>query len=209
MLQRVWKRLFHHCFIVRWFLFSSFHQSVSGLFQSHFYWLNFEFVCIPYFELMFVVQKIRDNFWKMKQRKSCASDINSSSDECNGHVRSFKRTSKDEFRSRNGNRCRNSQIKSDKPKKACVHGPQMMYNRSQRCLSRNNTVQTSLRNAPIYSKFAFHRIVPLIVILLFIGCYVVNGQQTDSQFNAQNTGEWVISCYFTAVVSTAESNLNE
>lgn len=145
-------------------------------------------------------------FWKMKQRKSYASDINSSSVECSGHVRSFKRTSKDEFRSRNGNRFRNLQIKSDKPKKACVHGPQ---NRSQRCLSRNNTVQTSLRNAPIYSKFAFHRIVPLIVILLFTGCCVANGQQTDSQFNAQNTGEWVISCYFTAVVSTAESNLNE
>lgn len=141
----------------------------------------------------------------MKQRKSCASDINSSSEECNGHVRSFRRASEYEFRSRNGNRCRNLQIKSDKPKKACAHEPHMMYNRSQRCLSRNNTVQTSLRNAPIYSKFAFHRIVPLIVILLFTGCCVANGQQTDSQFDAQNTGEWVISGYFTAIVSPRNS----
>lgn len=127
----------------------------------------------------------------MEQRK-CASDINSSSDECNGHVRSIKRTNKDEFRSSNGNRCRNLKINTDKPKVACSFAhtmPQMQCNRSQRCLSHSNTVQTSFQYAPIYSKFAFHQIVLFIVILLFTGCCVTNGQHTESQFNAQNTGE--------------------
>lgn len=127
----------------------------------------------------------------MKQRKLCAGDIDSSSEACNGHVRiSIKRTIRNEFQSTNGNRCRNMQIKTDKPKnEAYAHEPQIKCHRSQRCRSHNHTVQTCFRKAPIYSIFAFHWIVLFIVILLFTGCCVTNGQQIDSQLNAQNTGE--------------------
>lgn len=135
----------------------------------------------------------------MRQRKLCASDINFSSYECNGHVNSFKTTKKHEFPSTNGNRCRNFKINIDNnAPKVCMHKAQMKTkNRSQqRCRRRRRRrsqtyrEQTSFRNAATFSEFAFHRIVLfIIVILLYVGCCVANGQQRDFYANAQKTGE--------------------
>lgn len=113
------------------------------------------------------------------------------------------------------------QIKSDKPKNfvACVAYDAQMNNRynnnrshqqqqwwCQRFIHDVNSkiVQNccSLRIRPNYnssSKFAFHDsillrpIVIVFVLLLFSVQYcVANGQHIESQWNAKNTGEWVI-----------------
>lgn len=141
-----------------------------------------------------MVQNTKKNYEQitrnMRQKNLCASDKIFRFNDCNGHVKSNKRISDDEFRCTNGNRCRNLQINIDNAPEVYVHETQMKCNRSQCCLSQNNQVQTSFRNVTIYSKFAFHRIIHfIIIILLFAGCCVVNGQQRDSYVNVQNTGE--------------------
>lgn len=131
----------------------------------------------------------------MRQRKLCASDRNFSSYECNGHVNSYKTTNKNEFPSTNGNRCRNFKINIDKnAPKVYMHEEKMKTKKrsQQQCRRRSKKyrIQTSFQNAATFSEFAFHRIVLfIIVILLFVGCRVANGQQRDLYANAQNTGE--------------------
>lgn len=125
----------------------------------------------------------------MKQKIMCI--YSSTCNECNGHTDSFKRISTDKFLCANGSRLPNHEIKIDKTKEECVQiQPNMKYNRSQRCLEHNIIVQSSLNNAPIYSKFAFHRIIHFIgILLLFVVCSTVNGQQQESRQRTQNTGE--------------------
>lgn len=126
----------------------------------------------------------------MKQRKFIACNTSSCSDECNGHVKYFKEKNSDMFfvRSTNGNhRIQKCEIKIDKTKGKCTWTqPEMKYNRSQqRCLEQKNSiVQKSMNNAlPIYSKFAFHRIIHFIVVIviLFAVCSPVSGQQQQQQ----------------------------
>lgn len=133
----------------------------------------------------------------MKQRKSSIYDISSSSDGCNGHVKYFKENNRyDMFvRSTNGNRrIRKYEMKIDKTINKCTEiQAQMNYNRSQRCLEYNNIVQNNA--LPIYSKFAFHRIihfaaVAVVVVVIFTICSPVNGQQQQElRQTMQNTGE--------------------
>lgn len=117
----------------------------------------------------------------MKQRKLCACNISSSS-ECNGHVKSFiKPTNPDECQRTNGNCLRNSEIPVDKTKKGGFYETQTEFNRSQRCLKNDTIVQIRFNSVPIYSKFAFHPIILLIVILAFDVCGVANGQRNPGE----------------------------
>lgn len=169
--------------------FPSIYQLNSGLLQEFFF-------CVVKFRFLHTVNcahvcdkkhiKILKQK-KMKQRK--LNGISFSSDECNGLVKNIKRTYKDAFRSTNGNHFRNIHIKIDKPNTVCVRGPHMTCNRSQRCLTQNTIVQTSFRTTAICSKFAFHRIICFIVILLFAKCCTANGQQSETLRNVQNSGE--------------------
>lgn len=124
----------------------------------------------------------------MKQIKSNVYNISSSLNECNGHTDSFKKISRDKFLCANGSRSQNCEKKIDKTNEEHLQIQQRMkYNRSHRC---NIIVQSSLNDAPIYSNFAFQRIIHFIVILLmFDVCYTVNGQHQESRQRTQNTGE--------------------
>lgn len=145
----------------------------------------------------------------MKQRKFHIYDTSSSSDECNGHVKYLKEINSDIFvQSTNGNRrIQKCEVKIDKTTGKCTRTQRfhMKQNRSQRCLEYNNNnndniVQTSMGIAlPIYSKFAFHRIIHFSVVAIILLCTVcspANGQQQQQQQqqeelrqNMRNTGE--------------------
>lgn len=108
------------------------------------------------------------------------------SDKCNGRVNSFKIGDRDAFHCTNGNHLRNSPMNVDKTQGVNVQMSQMEHGRSHRCLQRE-TVQTRFNNASVYSKFAFHWIYN--VVLLVAVCSVTSGQQQESRLNMRNTGE--------------------
>lgn len=129
----------------------------------------------------------------MKQIKSCVCSISSTLNECNGHTDSLKENRSDKFLCENGSRSPNCETKIDKTKEERLQIQQRMeYNRSQPCLEHNIIVQSSLNDASNYSKFAFHRIIIhlIVILLIFDVCYTVNGQQQESRQRTQNsTGE--------------------
>lgn len=110
-------------------------------------------------------------------------------DKCN--VNSPHRN-KCQCRNENSQKCEN---KIDKTNVKCIKmlSP-TKCNRSQRFLEHNSIVQNSREydtsHTIFHSKFAFHRLMNFMIILLFIACTTVNGQQQlDSRQKMQNTGE--------------------
>ncbi|XP_031634876.1 disintegrin and metalloproteinase domain-containing protein 19 [Contarinia nasturtii] len=102
---------------------------------------------------------------------------NSIIDMCNGkYINKFIR---DKFQCTNGNRFRKCEVKIDKTNEEDIKTlSHTKCNRSQRCLEHKSIVQSSRKNNTLfYSKFAFHRLINLMIVLLFIACTIVNGQQ--------------------------------
>lgn len=115
--------------------------------------------------------------------------------ECNEYD-SSKATDKDNTRCANGNGIRSSLNKYSE-QKSCSVKNQKQNNRSHWCLKHRNSRITSLddNNQPIlYSKFAFHRIILIVGLVLstlnsrYCVSAAVSGEQRPRQ-NTQAPGE--------------------